>query len=620
MGSGNRRLVAIALAWGLTACGGPGDPGGQMPAGYEAFDMTPAVRGDAATIDMDRLAALLPDGFALSWEAAEQSGDHTRLSDVALKPDGAGALAFTAETVDIWGLDLAALETLAAGNWVEAQTRLVGQVEAQSLSVSGLETLYAPVLDEMNEAMAPLRELDPDMPDPSVHLEDYAFTVDRFVMAGLDVHPLDKAREGDPGYPADAEDRQLQHAAALAGAFALDGVAFAGLRANMAMTQYGETSQMDFSAGFIGYRGFAHGDLASADVKDLSFDMAMQIPPEALGPEATATGSIALDMSGRAESYRVSELALAKLLDALAHGMPPPASQTDLMSLGLWEVDALSYTLDGQPLMSMDRARFDARGFHWLAPADLSFDIDGFVYDFAAYIPLVTAAAPEELAGHEETVSQVVEVLRRHDLTGPRADVSGAWSWSPQTGTAALDFSQLTHGHAALDFAASGRLPQWDALAPHLDFSDGEPGAEDSAAIEAAFRSASALTAMEIELSDRGGLDKLFSGAVEVAGVLPQDIPQVKAFATYTPDQLRTMLAGLMLMGTGQAAKEVPQAREIGDILVKYVQEGGTVRLALAPDEPLTAARFEGYAARYPDPTPDQVIEFLGFTAEHIPP
>ncbi|NBC20588.1 MAG: hypothetical protein GVY06_06010 [Alphaproteobacteria bacterium] len=297
MGSGKRRFAAIALAGAIAACGGPSDPGGQMPAGYEAFDMTPAVRGDAATIDMDRLAALLPDGFALSWETVEQSGNHTRLTGVELKPDDAAALAFMAGTVEIWGLDPDAIETLKSGNWIETQTRLVERIEAGDLSVSGLEALYAPVLDGMNEAMAPLRELDPDMPDPSLRLEDYAFNVDRFVMAGLDVHPLDKAREGDPGYPGDTDERQLQHAAALAGAFALDGVAFTGLRANMAMTQYGETSQMDFSAGFVGYRGFARGDLASADVKDLSFDMAMQIPPEALGPEVTATGSIALDMS-----------------------------------------------------------------------------------------------------------------------------------------------------------------------------------------------------------------------------------------------------------------------------------------------------------------------------------
>ncbi len=603
----------------LVACGGPGS-GEKLPAGYERLDAKYAPARDATPLDMDRLTALLPEGFALSWEAAEQSGEHTQLTGVELKPDAAGALAFTAETVDIYGLDLAALQGLASGDWVGAQTRLVGQVEARSLSLSGLETLYAPVLDEMNEAMAPLRELDPEMPDPSVSLDDYAFTVDRFVMAGLDVFPLDKAREGDPGYPADADDRQLQHAAALAGAFALEAAAFTGLRANMTMTQYGETSQMEFSAGFVGYRGFARGDLAGADVNDLSFDMALQMPPEALGPDANATETIKLNMAGQAESYRVSDIALAKLLDALAHGTPPPSSQTDLMSLGLWEVDALGYTLDDQPLMSMDRASVDARGFHWLFPADLSFEIDGFLYDFAAYVPLVTAAAPEELAGHEETVADVVAALKRHDLTGPLADISGAWTWSPQTGTAALDFSQLTHGHAALSFEADGRLPHWDALAPHLDFSDGEPSAEDSAAIEAAFRAASALHAMEIELSDKGGLDKLFNGAVDVARALPQDIPQVKAFATYTPDQLRTMLSGMMLMGIGQAAREFPPARDIGDSLVKYVEQGGTVRIALAPDEPLTVARFEGYAARYPDPAPDQVIEFLGFTVEHIQP
>lgn len=608
--------VGLAL---LVACGGPGGSE-TLPAGYERLDAPPTAAREANPIDLDRLTALLPDGFALNWEAAEQSGDHTQLTGVALKPDAAGALAFTAERVDIYGLDLATLEGMAAGDWVSAQTRLVGQIEARSLSVSGLETLYAPVLDEMNEAMAPLRELDPDMPDPSVSLDEYAFTVDRFVMAGLDVFPLEKAVEGDPGFREDPDDQQVQHAAALVRAFALEAAAFTGLRATMAMTQYDQTSQMAFSAGFIGYRGFARGDLASADVNDLSFDMAMQIPPEALGPDATATEPITLNMTGKADSYRVSELGLAGLLDAAAHGTPPPSSQTDLMSLGLWEVDVLSYTLDDQPLMSMDRASVDARGFHWLFPADLSFEIDGFLYDIAAYVPLITAAAPEELAGHEETVRDVVAALKRHDLTGPLADISGAWNWSPQSGTAALDFSQLTHGHAALSFEADGRLPQWDALAPHLDFSDGEPSAEDSAAIEAAFRADSALMAMEIKLSDRGGLDKLFNGAVDVAKALPQDIPQVKAFATYTPEQLRTMLSGMMLMGIGQAAKEVPQAREIGDILVEYVQEGGTIRFALAPDEPLTVARFEGYAARYPDPTPEQVIEFLGFTAEHIEP
>ena len=605
----------------LAACGGAGG-GDDFPDGYGALNAPPTFQRDVAPLDMDRALAVLPDGFELNWEEIAQEGSHTRLTGVELRPDAGAALAFTAQSLDVWGLDLDALETLKAGDWVAGETRLVERLDARGLSVSGLEMLYAPLLDEMNAATAPLQALDPEMPDPAVTLEEYSVTLDRLVLAGLDVHPLEKAVDGDAGYAGDRDGLAVQHGAALVRAFELEAAAMTGMQASMSMTQYGATSQMQFAADFTGYRGYSRGDLASADVAGLSFEMEMPMPPPGgfepgAGPSADGQ-MMRLDMAGEAEGYRVSQIAMSNLLDMLAHGVAPPADETDLMSLGLWEVDRLNYTLEGEPWMTMDSAVFDARGFHWLAPADISFEIKGFSYDFAAYMPVLMAAAPEEFEGHEETARKVVAALERHDLTGPYADISGAWKWVPETGMATLDFEQVTHGHSVLRLDADGRLPAWDALAPHLDFSAGEPSAEDSAALEAAFRSASALTAMEIELSDEGGLDKLFNGAVDVARALPQDIPQVKAFATYEPDQLRTMLSGMMLVGIGQVSKEFPPVRQIGDVFVDFIEEGGTVRLSLAPDTPLTAARFETYSTRYPDPEPEQVIEFLGFKAEHI--
>ena len=81
------------------------------------------------------------------------------------------------------------------------------------------------------------------------------------------------------------------------------------------------------------------------------------------------------------------------------------------------------------------------------------------------------------------------------------------------------------------------------------------------------------------------------------------------------PAQLRQMLAGLVTMGSVQAAQAVPQVSDYATALSAWLSQGGELTLVVAPESPLGAAALAELQAMPGGPA--AAVDRLGITVTH---
>ncbi|MEL6567986.1 MAG: hypothetical protein AAFQ22_06170 [Pseudomonadota bacterium] len=614
-------LACVAVT--LAACGGSQDnaPRSLPPAYVDALESTPILATQGSSQDLSEInEAIAPFGLALSADNLDQTDTGAmRLTNAVLGLADGDGITLRAAELRLWDADFDLLAAYLSGEATDRSGTVIARLEADGLAVEGLERLYDPMFEEMNSRLENMQpETGSDLPPQDFSIESYVLEADAFVLSGFEIHTLETL--GQVSEELDEGATALRHAAAWARTLSLDVIALTGATTSFEMSQFGETSQFSYNAEFIGYRGLNRGDLAAADTLGVTGVFDFQFPDFAQSFETP--GSVPVMMSFPAEfngaSSTVRDLRLSRVLEAIVDGELFPHTETDAVSFGLWQVEDMNYTLDGATFLELTSMDVDMTEGHWIFPKMARLDIDGLVYDYAAYAPLFMDAIPIDDPAWEGVPEQILEILERYNLLGPKADFDAVWNWSPEAGDISLTFEQDTEGFGVFSFDASGAIPAYSDWAPKLptDGSELDDAAQDE--LTRLFEDEAVFEGLRMTLRDEGGLDRYFGATVEVAQVLPEDIPQVAAFRTYDEETLRSMLGGFLLMGAGQANREVPGFSAWAQAFADFIKEGGTLSMAFEPETPLTGLRMAEIDAEYgADPPPEVIIEALGIRVEH---
>lgn len=619
-------MLAIGVYLVLNGTGDDAPPStdARLAKGYESLLAGGFVLEDTAPLDMAELGALLPEAVALSYDELTFDDDTgaTRMTDVMIAYAPTPEAGLQIGELLIWGADLPAIAARMDGSDVASERPIVRRLEMRDVEVVGLEALYEPLMEPMNEMMTEAGAADGVDFDMTMAFDSYELKTGRVIIDDARFHPWEIS-DAPPGEMS-AEDgeifRYFQIGAAYVRGYSIEAITIEDMTGSIAMTQMGATTDANFTTAFVGYQGLYRGDLKSSVVEDMTYQGVSPWPDftsmDTSDPDAVPTFTD-LPMDGDIEFYTLSDLRMDKVLSYVAQGVIPPTTEEDLLSLGVWTSGPMRYALDGQPFYSMDGATADMSGFRWLMPTKVSFDLDGLTYNFAAFAGLfeeILVETEPEMAG---TVDEVMAVLETHGLAAPVFNTTVDWTWDADDGPANWSLAYGVDGFGRADMGASGEIPPFAAWAGLIDTQN---ESVDEVALEEVFQEGAVFERAFMRLTDEGGIDKMFALAVEIAAVIPSDNPQVQAFAAYDPATVRNLaVAGIQMAGSGARA-EFPPAKAWADAYADYVNEGGVFELRVEPETPLTIARIEAFDADNPNPDPDAVVEFLGITVEHTTP
>jgi hypothetical protein len=323
------------------------------------------------------------------------------------------------------------------------------------------------------------------------------------------------------------------------------------------------------------------------------------------GMTATDSGAVMppMKMSGGLDYLTMQDVRFDKLYGYLAKGKWPPRTDTDLLSYGLITYRNANLRANDHNLISVGETSLDARGWHWFVPtkvrmqiSDLVYDIKGLT-DFAASVsaPMQVRAADPLNAGAPATVSSsplidpaIMQLLTKYGLDRPSLDIGFGWDWNAETGAAVIDTAFGLDNYLRFDIRYDGGFPTFDGVSALIP---DDPEAADGEAIGALFESASTLKAVEFNLSDEGGLEKIFALASEAGKSLPPEATGgVAIFAGATPQGLRQTASAGVYMAADQAARTAPGLKELIAPFGAFIDKGGKVKFTLKPRTPVSVA------------------------------
>lgn len=591
----------------------------------------------ATKADFEALADSLSGLATISYDGFGETGATGVTIAIAAYEDAG----ITIDELSLYGLDLAGIENaLDGGDWDEL--RIADRVDAKGVESFGLELLAgtlveqfmgeAPVeetpdmeimlpegvdIDTMDEALPEevmtdsmddtvdeMAEMGADMGDVAEQgtplpftIKDYSFSADRMVMDGFTVYPMASHDLESPwGYAALFADFYRASAFDLTATWNMTGA--------FDMDIEGMSIVSDVKMDFIGEKGWHRGDLDLAVLSGMVTTMSQQFDPE-LEPLTSKT---------EVAYYGLAEFGLSGLLEHVAAGALPPTTETDILSLGKWYTEGQSEFANGQLISTTESSVVDLSSFHWLIPTHIGVDVEGLSYKVPAlteYLVTTMNMGGEGLAPEQQAMIDAgLQIVEDHDLSEPTIDLDLSLSWDPENGETAYDLDGLLRGEMAKLVDLDLVLPTYADLvaAPR----DETTGMVDMEALGPIFAGNSALAYGELALEDFGLIEKLFSMVIDGAKLMPADqMPQASMIAAQTPEGLRQMISGYMRAAATQVSAQFPPAQGYILAFADFIAEGGTLRITVAPAEPLTAAGMQALASD-PNTTPQSMVDTIG--------
>ncbi|MEL6258006.1 MAG: hypothetical protein AAFQ67_02980, partial [Pseudomonadota bacterium] len=533
------KSIVLAGSLALAACGGASSPGLIGEATAQSPGIFDQLRNEAFSVsngspsDVDALFALLPDGVTASYGDVVFDADSgaTTVSGLRFSIDDSPEIALAIETLDLWGVDAARLQS-----GVETgSAKIIDRVDAKGVSVTGLEEGFQTLTDAYVEGLTEGLALDEDGAAAlDFTFESYDLSVEQIILSGLTIHADDV---GD----AEIEDDGQAAIAAFAKALrsvSFDNAAAFGQVVGFKMTQAGIEQSFDYNIDLTGYAGYDRGDLAYTATRGMTISGLTPFPdftridefsddPDAQPP------MIAIPVSGYARLQEWKNVRLSKALSYVVRAEAPPLDDTDLWSLGEMRLEEFNYALSGKDFLRMDAATIDLTGFHWLLPSDIEADLSGFAYDFTGIKELLPAIAAEDGPEAAAFAVDLFDILEANNALEFTIDANVSYEVDPETGNGVLNYQTKTRDWLSDTIAIEGQLPSFPAFSAFVDANGGLEGVDGDAfgdffAAETSFNSAS------YTLNDLGGLARIFKLVVELAAVAPEDAAELKGFANYT--------------------------------------------------------------------------------------
>jgi hypothetical protein len=574
---------------------------------FAQVEARPAATG--TELDLRALGTAFGDFGRLTWTAlgTDAATGAAVLSGVKFELSGDEATnLFTADEVLIWNMDFAALADRQNGRRLGDAIRLFDRIELVGLKMD--LTDYSNSVDDAITGALPAAAANP------VTFEKSEMTVGRMIVGGLTLHPW-TFREIEGQEEGLAAVRLLS---AIARGFSLENLALIDSDAVQTVIESGAPATFDIDYRRQLIQGYNRGDIASMVQTGVSFDGRMTVPrsADAVLIPASAGPPEQIEMSGAMGYSSWSGLRFSKLLEYGERGEFPPITERDLWSLGKYLITDTEMSFGGKPVFEIGRLEFSADRFAWFLPERLSVRHDDASFNLSNLMAFAATVEPETPpAAGEPTFAEIVGVLDRTGFGKLSGDGEFTLSWDSQTGETLLEGRGVADGLYGDETRFALRLPSYDKLVPAFGKDGKTP---NDAALTELFEHDLAFSGGHYSLTDSGLLNAVALLTIEIAKLSGETDPMLAGFASSTPEGMRSFLSGAVMLGGGAVASEVPAANGWMMGLSRFITDGGTFTVRLAPDRALTAADFAAFeAGGAPDPA--AIVGRLGLTMVHTP-
>lgn len=634
-------VVGAALT--LAACGGAQQgetPGATIDTATESnaerafFEqlLTSPYEGSPSSgtepVDFAAAFADLPEGVSLQTGAVSvvaESGA-TRVEDFAVVYDLEGTpVGVEAEEVLFYGFNPDAIADRMRGTNLEADLSVADRIELRGVKSVGMDAVSKLMMDQYISTLEDLAPLDDEVLTElnAIELFNYNFTMDTLLIEGFDLHPFVYAAIEDTGeeevdFSVDGETFTLasnsnddrlgvQLVGAFARSFSLDAVAYDDLVFEYSMRDNNVEMSMDIAVGLSGLRDYDRGDLSFSGSWDTIIGGEFPIPD----PESDGTEMKSVPMTGGVRASTISGFKMAKVFEAMANWEMPETNDADVFDLGRWEI--MDYDLDiaDQTLFKSKQIVFDS-DFHWLLPTTIKLSLTDTGYDIGNLFEVMTTEMGEELEPglSPEDLRKGLEIVEQYGFSCLCGDYSIDLNWDEDSGAISYResgrFAEAFSGNSSADIGFSTPA----RMAGLFDLDDPE------AEFETAFKEDFEFRSYESVLNDTGGLENLFEMLHAIGEAFPEQ--EGMAMLTYNDAAQLRMLSVNMVNGMKPMVRqELPSADPWMDAVASFLEEGGSLAIAVKPETPITVSMIESFDESDAELGPEQIVDILGLTVTH---
>ncbi|MEO1322244.1 MAG: hypothetical protein AAFV59_04470 [Pseudomonadota bacterium] len=638
-------LLAAGTATLLTACNGAqqsessesgaaiAEANSERAYFANLLDTPFAAEADAASEPVDFAIAFtdLPDGVRIDTgtvSVVPESGA-TRVENFALVYDLDGtAVGVEADEVLFYDFDPNAIADRLRGTNLTETVKVADRIELNGVKTVGMEAVSKLFLDQYTNAIDEFTPLDDEVVTElnAMDVFSYNLTIEKALMDGFTLHPfvynkpvpllaneeteiLEEVFEVDND---DAEMREVfQQIGAFARSFSIDDFAYENVTADYAMSIEEAGVQidmsMDMTVALAGMRGYDRGDIEFSGSWDASLDGTMPIPDES----GETTELKAISMTGGVSTSTVSGMRLSRAFEALANWQLPETTEADLFDLGRWEMTNYALDMADKNIFNADRIYFDS-DFHWLLPTSIELSLSDTGYNIGNLFQVMTQEMGEELEPGltMEDVRKGLQIVEQYGFDCICGDYAVDLNWSPETGEITYrengKFADAFSGKTSVDIDFSTPAK----IAGLFDLDDPESG------FEAAFKEDFAFHSLEYMITDTGGLSNLFEMLHAIGEAFPEQ--EGMAMLTYNDAaQLRMLAVNGVISMKPMARQQVPNADPWMDAVATFLEEGGSLTVAVEPPTPITFGLIESLEESDGDVGPERLFEIFGLTVTH---
>ena len=619
-------LLATACALALVGC----STGGQAP----LAELTPdtliaeaSARAEGALAPQDGYEALfaaLPGGAAGQASGFSPEGDGAVATGVVIAFGDSG-VSLTIDEMRAYDLTPDALAA-AEGS------QLAARLDLRGVSFEGLGGATEAMTDGLMGGMLG-DAMDGARIDQA--FDRYDYRMEQLVLDGFTVAALPEANEG-------TEDDLAKDYLRVMSLFGADRFLATGVTADLDVSQtVGVTVELSGDEA-----GDAAGETVATDTSMTlrmdefggadwrGLDLGMEFLRGLSTETRQTTNGIATPASDvRAEEIVIRDLSLSRVLPFLLSETMPSAADTDLMSLGRWEMTNVATLLGGRTISTTEAATLDLTAWHGLMPERITYEaterveVGGLVEMVREQVDAVAAATAANPDAEAEALAEapdmamfeeVATALREAGLETVRSNGRLDYAYAPETGAVTFRTNSVTDemGTIALDLAMM--LPSYARFAETPVEGGVEGAGEETSPLSALLAEEAALDRLSLTLDDEGGLDALLQVIIAVADATADtdEAPGLAMLRGQEPAQLRQMLSGLVTMGSVQAAQAIPQVSDYATALSAWLSEGGELTVVIDPDSPLGAAAIAEMQTMPGGPA--AMVDRLGITVTHV--
>lgn len=583
--------VTLAGALSLAACGGAGN-GAVAPVKTNAAELTTLIskledesfsfKSEVAT-DIPALIAALPPAMKVTFDKVSQdaASGATVVTNLKFAAADAPELGVVIDEAKFWGLDTAFAIARLKGQQLDKAAPLARRIDAKGIHVVGLESVMPKL---------PVGPALPDAPAPDVQLETYAFTVDRYLFDDLRLRPYVV-----PATTAGTPEADIAPFLAAATSLSYDTQLTQNMKAQMVMREGLQRIAMDFGVAATGARGQRGGDIDFMMAKGMSGKVS--VTSLALDPAASPTApptAPPIDVTFNLDSYEIADARLQKLIGLLGAPADKMPMEKDLYSFGAIKMAGMKLGLGGAQMASLGEISYAIPHTFGPTPTKFNFDVKDLAFDLGALFKFADDMQRQEfLALYPDMPppgpaidARITEVLTRHNLLKPSLDFAMDYDIGDK-GDGKLGMGLGIDGFNRLGF-------KMDFLGPTAEQFGKAGTVTDPTAPNPFTDTDMALKGMELDLTDEGGLARIFAAAPDLIALMPEEEKaQLGPFANMSPQQLRDFAVNTLYSAAASVPETPKGLADAVKAVAAFVKDGGKTSVKLKAKKPIPMSAMQ---------------------------